>query len=369
MPRGGKVLAEGAYGCVVSPSPKCSTTSSPKNTVAKLFAENDLMDEEYTLAKEVAKIDPSRKWSIPVYGKCQMQVKELAKEDREGCTSTKKMYDDNFVSYMVMDYGGTSLDEYVANRVQMDITVFCSIFETCLSAIHMMHKAGFMHLDIKPGNILYNASTKKCYLIDFSLMRKMDHRFYTEEHEYLFSARYPWYPPEFPILERGVLFNYYDSPGIKSAICELYDRAFAREKIKIFKPLELGTMAYEILDFIDALKRKKNPNVWSIMNSQYNEMLPKVDVFSLGLTMLYVYRTCVDVKARIGEVEDILIGMISGNVFTRITTSAALDALRKTAVPISMAARTPLHVSSSAVAPKTPSPMKRSFFTKLFKKK
>ncbi len=74
--------------------------------------------------------------------------------------------------YFSMDYiEGSSLADLVANG-PMDPRRAASIVKTAAEAIHFAHEHGVLHRDLKPGNVLIDA-TDKPYVTDFGLAKNM----------------------------------------------------------------------------------------------------------------------------------------------------------------------------------------------------
>ncbi len=398
MPRkakGGKVVAEGSYGCVVTPPPKCQhilkeNQEVPKGakTVAKLFGEHQSMVDEYRLSEEIANMDKDGRWSTPLYNSCAVQAKYLANEDRTKCDATKNLGDNDVVTYIVMEYGGPSLEMYISQNQIISLREFCFIFETCLTGIITMHRKRYIHLDIKPGNILYDSQTRKCYLIDFSLMQPINAPFYRFDNMHILSYDYLWYPPEFYVLAKASQVN--QLKGIdRQEMMDRFQKVYGRHGF--LTNLETSIMAAETTDFITELEKKSNYSTFESLN--HSKYLSQIDIFSLGMTLKELYITCVNDKQKVTSIEDLLDSMILGNVFKRYTSIQTYDELMRiikklfkipsllppptsaSALPMS-SKPTPIPQIAS-MAPKTPSPKIPSrkkgpiatAFSKIFKKK
>ncbi len=385
---GGKVIAEGAYGCVVTPPPKCAHAlkdnpnvdhNASSSKVAKLFNDHDSMVEEFKLAEEISKMDKEGRWSTPIYQSCALQAKDLQRDDRETCEVTNQLHDNEVVSYIVMEYGGPSLEMYIEQKKRISLNEFCFIFETCLLGLISLHRKHFMHLDIKPGNVLYDAKAGKCYLIDFSLMRSTYEPLYATDNKSILAHPYLWYPPEFYILNKAESpkdLQKISSSELISRVQKVYGRH------GFFTPIELELMVTEATEFIGELEKRTKTSTWSVLNNP--RYLNQVDIFSLGMTMKELYEVCVHDNNKFKSMDDLIDSMICGNVFQRATDPQAYDALMRIVrrvfkVPTLLNANTSVNaampsmpnIKNSSPSKKTPETKKgiAAAITKLFTRK
>ena len=82
-------------------------------------------------------------------------------------------------NYLIMQLGGKSLRNLRLNcRTDGRFSLYFSLAVgyQILQALHDLHEAGFVHIDIKPDNVLYSLDQQglleSIHLIDFSLARK-----------------------------------------------------------------------------------------------------------------------------------------------------------------------------------------------------
>ena len=78
------------------------------------------------------------------------------------------------VSWMVTPWCcGGSLAEYISGGKRLSGRVGVGCANQLRSGLHHLHtKAGWLHLDLKPGNILWNADKHEAHIIDFSLSER-----------------------------------------------------------------------------------------------------------------------------------------------------------------------------------------------------
>jgi serine/threonine protein kinase len=73
-------------------------------------------------------------------------------------------------AFIVLPMMPDSLAAIIARNGAVDLPEGLAIMEQARGGLQHLHtKAGFLHMDVKPGNILYRASTRHAVLVDFSL--------------------------------------------------------------------------------------------------------------------------------------------------------------------------------------------------------
>ena len=73
MHTGGRVLGEGAFGCVVHPSIKCANVKTDGTTVSKIITISDDIHEEIALLDLIRKLDPEMKYFVTYIGACYIK--------------------------------------------------------------------------------------------------------------------------------------------------------------------------------------------------------------------------------------------------------------------------------------------------------
>lgn len=77
--------------------------------------------------------------------------------------------------YFAMQYvQGESLADVLATQGKLDLTEALSVMQQALLGLAAAHKVGLIHRDIKPGNLLLDARSRKVYLADFGLVKSLD---------------------------------------------------------------------------------------------------------------------------------------------------------------------------------------------------
>ncbi len=71
--------------------------------------------------------------------------------------------------FLVMEYcGGVSLSQYIKER-RMSVKEFLHLAIEIVGGLSEIHKAGIIHKDLTPSNIIYNPRTRKITIVDFGI--------------------------------------------------------------------------------------------------------------------------------------------------------------------------------------------------------
>jgi len=237
-----KYLAQGTYGCVMRPAQSCpedalapiaETAVKPKrtlksriagifsrnkplapgdcdrppcapsgsarrtrsNTVAKLFADEGSYTEEVGFQKQIERIDPAQKFTVPIVQNCRISRTRYAERELRKCDGyaefTRK------IPQIVYNGDGSDVHKVLAERLYG--ATFADLFlamEPVFAGLVTLGKAGVVHQDIKPANIIYYPKDGRCALIDFGLMIGAD-EVYDDENLPICQTAYRYYPPEY----------------------------------------------------------------------------------------------------------------------------------------------------------------------------
>jgi serine/threonine-protein kinase len=106
----------------------------------------------------------------------QHEIQALSSLKHDNIVAAYGVGNCNSVPYIVMEYvEGKSLDKILAERGPLpphEATItFCQISD----ALEYAHQKGFIHRDVKPGNIIVESGTGVAKLLDFGLARSLIH--------------------------------------------------------------------------------------------------------------------------------------------------------------------------------------------------
>ena len=108
-------------------------------------------------------------------------------------------FDANGTSYYVMKkIDGLTLNEYVAKHGCMYLKDALDILATAMDALRYVHNSNFLHLDIKPDNMITSetGSSFKTYLIDFGLCKSLNSDTHKADLSGSNQAGSPGYSPQ-----------------------------------------------------------------------------------------------------------------------------------------------------------------------------
>ena len=107
------------------------------------------------------------KWGLERFN---LEARTLAKFSHPHIVRVNRYFEANQTGYMVMDYENGEPLNQVLKREQPDERRLKEILMPLLDGLQAVHAAGFLHRDIKPGNIFLRASGSPV-LIDFGAAR------------------------------------------------------------------------------------------------------------------------------------------------------------------------------------------------------
>lgn len=174
---GGKLLAEGGYGCIYIPKLKCKgevQTLPTNDQVAQNTSIDKIMSIkhatiEFAIAKRIQEIEHWKDYYIVPDTLCEPEPREYqTNANIDDCDVVDKQ-DWKNLRILRMKYGGTALREYRINIEHFDFQKFAI---NLLEAITLLTLHGVAHMDLHDGNILVAdpaAQGSLVHLIDFNL--------------------------------------------------------------------------------------------------------------------------------------------------------------------------------------------------------
>lgn len=335
---GGKLLGEGTYGCVFFPSLECASKKEQKRefsgAVTKLFNRERHMLEEKLETKKVAEMDKEGKYTNRLLGSCETSVDKLPRSDTVLCKKikphTKRYYQ------LLYQHKGIDLEHFI--RTKYELTDMFDYILNLMRGVQMLVKNDYVHLDIKPPNILIT-DTKKALLIDFGLGKEMKKLYNGDESGYLLEYSYPYYPPEFNLFfemmygdkikeNPKVFMKYY----ISHVLNNKYNN-FNSTKQYIFNNPYFRTLLEGFTkEFIKNITKLNIRNGDDLSEYFYKTFAHKADVWSLGVVMYEVFINSSTEKTPRGvimEFNQIIHGMMNPDPYKRYDIAKAISAMSK----------------------------------------
>lgn len=309
--KGGKFLAEGTYGCVYSEAPTCVTPEMPinsgvakpksisKKSIAKIFNNKQDADEEWKKAQMIAEADPTQTYFIYATSRCDTTSKNVDKSDpNRKCSKIIRSSDEKYPMFK-MPFGGDPLDTYVLSNPDITLKEFLYYMKQVFEALVLLKEHNLIHQDLKFNNILVYPDNKTISIIDIGLLIKSGDVLDPSKNEYLFSD-YWLHPPEYRAVE-WFLFSNIDKNDMFAKERDIVDVYFAHGDEKLGSLIDRifvhGNYAKKYFEFVSRLQKVKVDDVRKHLQQYVN----KIDVFSVGITMLYVTQYMPKFKTIFGD--------------------------------------------------------------------
>ena len=305
------LIGEGSYGCVFDPPMPCieSRKTRRKNTVGKVFISEEEFESERKITKIVKDVDPNSKFTIPLYNSCR--VKDLDKDETyKKCELFRHFHGDIKALYqLVYKNGGINIKDLM-RRTKGTIPRFKKIMRSMCNVVHGIKSlidAGYVHQDIKPANILWQAKSNQILLIDFGIMIKAN-EVYKDKNKFVLRYDYPYFPPEY---KRYDTINNYNI--FYNKVMANYNNSIHLEVIR-----NLGIPIKQQLQdaFVLSETKYQQPN--------------KIDIFSLGIVFLelYLWAKVYKNKKLSQAFKPLLLGMICFNVEERFNIDQVIKLMK-----------------------------------------
>jgi len=289
-----RYVAHGTYGCVFKPVVTCPGQKNiPLGTtvVAKLFRNPFKADEEVHIHETVMNsIDPHNMFTVKLYQFCPISresYKQLYK-----CTNwTEAEKSMPNIEQLIYENGGIELGTTAkTTRFEEIFAHFKRIFR----GLRMIEQAGYVHLDIKPMNIVYNNVLNKMALIDFGIA-SFKNDVYNDRN--IIEFEYPYFPPEFQIVGSNAVgatipkkhySNYYKNIRYGIRLNKLGEAPLhASPKLKHL----WGTLTNKNRDWhiLDAYVKTLHADPDKTLESKASVHTDRIDVYMLGATLLETF--------------------------------------------------------------------------------
>lgn len=309
------LLGQGNSACVFSPSLPCEEdppgAGPMPGTVSKVFRNDGARHREFEKASIVAKIDPDGLFLTPPVRSCHVAMPSLRNAmagalaqdpNKVGCR-TLSNHKSKRGQIVYANKGAFSLEDYYLSGHYRMFTFDSLVrYLQIATGISIMHERGNLcHYDVAPKNIIV-LSKDRTVLTDFGSTKFMSEVFfeYNEERKrdevsVLVKHAYEFHPPEFVLVDRYARAKGYDRPSRGASrgggLEEIDSFAWNRRYPQFARSLpDLGTSEAVFVDQVKAYATefaKYWPKDLATMKTFLNRHASKVDVFMLGVTMMF----------------------------------------------------------------------------------
>lgn len=324
------LIDSGTYGCVINPpvshEKNISKVIVPYNNpnqsdIGKLYKHGlEEFEIELDLLKKVQLIDPDNEFTTEFKGAMIVNKENIKDPELVNCL-TKKNKKTKFYHQIILENGGTRVDK----EFSLSYSDFIIKFEVFLKGMAKLQSQNFVHLDIKPANVLI--SKDKISLIDFGLMTKADELFKYDNRHILGYLEYPFYPPEFYISYIIMKYGRINDEKLEN----IFNQSFVSNNDSLFRRYKTG-----IQEFHSIIKKTKKQELFKKVFNQ--DLALKADVFSIAYILVaFNKKITYSNQSEKDFVDTLYKKCIEVNPYTRISMKELHDIVRKESVKYSSA--------------------------------
>ena len=170
--KGGKLLAEGGYGCIFIPGLNCNgSIMNNKKYISKIQRFDESARNEIQIGKMIQNIGGFEDHFSPILKFCNIDIASIKDKEINKCTILKKQSSKKFIVMKLRYVDGNDFIDYLIsqkNSVQLVSNIILS-YNHLLTTISMLIENHILHYDIKGTNILFDIEKEAPILIDFGL--------------------------------------------------------------------------------------------------------------------------------------------------------------------------------------------------------
>jgi len=171
---GGKLLSEGAYGCVFYPS---IFKKFKYKYVSKIQKDNFSGRNEMKLGEKIREHSHFLNHFVPVIESTPINVSTIRDEDNNNCTILKKYKDSKFLNMKILHVNGQNFLDFIISNQTSDfnfVNLLIDSYNHLLNSLYMLISMKIVHYDLKGNNIMINFLNNLPLILDFGLSIKMD---------------------------------------------------------------------------------------------------------------------------------------------------------------------------------------------------
>ena len=126
--------------------------------------------ERYTVVPQFSTDAQDYHWGL---NRFLDEARTLARFDHPHLNKVYRFFESNGTAYMVLEYiQGETLADRLTRERQLSEAALQRLLEEVLSGLAVMHEAGYVHRDIKPGNLMLREEDGSAVVLDFGAARQ-----------------------------------------------------------------------------------------------------------------------------------------------------------------------------------------------------
>ncbi len=196
--KGGRLVGQGAYGCVFRPSIRCDRNRTRTNGEISKYMTHNAAVSEFSKKQYLETLNANQEFIVYPTRMCRPPVYMNRSFRERNNLATCSLKNQKPTHLLQMKNAGTSLYKWTLDPV--DAPAFLNSLKPLCLGLKKLHDANIAHLDIKLGNMVTQKRSDGTYLtrlIDVGLLQKMtDYDSVTAHEKSVFSALYFAWPFE-----------------------------------------------------------------------------------------------------------------------------------------------------------------------------
>ena len=245
--KGGKLIAEGGYGCVFNPGINCNgSVMKEKKYASKIQRYDEAAKNEINIGKIIEGINGYEDHFGAIIRHCEIDIATIKDKEKNKCAIFKKKKSKKFIVMKMNFIDGNDFMDYLIsqkNSIQL-ISNIINSYNHIIRSCQMLVTKSIMHFDIKGTNILFDNNKQIPILIDFGLSTNMlEINDNLKKVFYVYAPQYYIWPLEVHYL--SFLFN-------KSNVATIDD---LKEMVKIYVKENKGLSIFSP-DFLQKFEKK-----------------------------------------------------------------------------------------------------------------
>lgn len=320
---GGKLLAEGSYGCVFDPPLACVSGIEKKvkgHQLGKMTTRSEAEKELYisNVLKTIPHID---KYVAVLTTDCQLKprVKQEEKDFRKCEILLTKPYN-KFVQ-LITPYSGEAL-HFFNKQIRAGAIDFYKFGGHLLEGVSLFLLRGLVHFDLHKANILIlNPNEPKIIDFGFTWQYSFLPKIVDDLPQYMFEPEHAQYAPELHIPGRVEM----SMPINNNILYEILNKKNVSRRLELIFGVPFEQSLAEYKDFMYNSLSIKTHN-WLKF---YQTYWPKFDAWSVGRVLLDTYHIITSVRGYKPTEKDaiyseVIRGLCTPNPKKRLTAAQAL---------------------------------------------